>query len=213
MLQSKFKYLLNDDTYFTLFSNNYKMTFDENLDKSTISNQPSVHLKEQEINSNKAEIALEKSKKIPELVGGVYWQTFKSNTILQDNFNGVYGHFGVALPLFNSAIKNKQKALEINTQIAENELVNEKIKLQTQYQVLLQEYKKNKATIDYYETIALKNVVLVANAVNKKFINGDINYIEWVMIINQNTEIQSNYIESIRKGNETIINIMYLTSK
>lgn len=213
MIQSKFKYLLNDEKDFVPFSNKYKMTFDENLDKSTISNQPSVQLKEQVINSNKAEIALEKSKKMPELVGGVYWQTFKSNTILQDNFNGVYGQFGVGLPLFNSAIKNRQKALEINTQIAENDLINEKLKLQTKYLELLQEYKKNKITIDYYETIALKNVDLVANAANKKFINGDINYIEWVILINQNTEIQSNYIESVRKGNVTIINIMYLTSK
>ena len=45
------------------------------------------------------------------------------------------------------------------------------------------------------------------------FIGGDINYLEWVMLINQNTEIQSNYIEAVRKGNQTIINLMNITSK
>ena len=158
-------------------------------------------------------ILLEKSKQLPELIGGVYWQTFKTNTTLQDSYNGVYGQFGVALPLFNSSIKNRQKALEINTQIAENDLNNEKLKLQTQYQELLQEYKKQQITIEYYEAKALKNVDLVTNAANKKFINGDINYLEWVILINQNTEIQSNYIEAIRKINQSIINLMNITSK
>ena len=103
--------------------------------------------------------------------------------------------------------------METKTQIAENNLSFEKFKLQNQYQNLLQEYQKNKTTIDYYETKALKNVDIVTNVANKKFINGDINYLEWVMLTNQNTEILSNYIEIIRKSNETIINLMNLTSK
>ncbi|MFM9825971.1 CusA/CzcA family heavy metal efflux RND transporter, partial [Flavobacterium sp.] len=213
IIQAQFKYLLNDDKDFVPFSDKFKMTFDEKLTDNTITNYPSIKLYEQEVTINKAEIDLEKSKKMPELIGGVYWQTFKANTNFQDSYNGVYGQFGVALPLFNSSFNNKKKALEINTQIAENDLNNEKLKLQSQYQELLQEYKKQKATIEYYETKALKNVDLVANAANKKFINGDINYFEWVMLINQNTEIQSNYIEAVRKGNETIINLMNLTSK
>ena len=213
VLQTQFNYLLNDDENFVPFLENYKMTFNENLDESFVSNQPSIQLKEQEVNSNKVEIALEKSKKMPELIGGVYWQTFKTNTAFQDSFNGVFGQFGVALPLFNSSIGNRKKALEINTQIAENDLNNEKLKLKTHYQELLQEYKKNQLTIEYYETKALKNVDLVTNAANKKFINGDINYLEWVMLINQNTEIQINYIETVRKGNQTIINLMNITSK
>ena len=150
-------------------------------------------------------------KKLPELIGGIYWQTF--NTNFQDSANALFGQFGVALPLFNSSIKNKQKALEINTQIAENNLTSEKLKLQNQYQELLQEYKKHKETIMYYESQALKNVDLVTNAANKKFINGDINYLEWVILINQNTEIQSNYIEAVRKENQTIISLMNLISK
>ncbi|EKT3964141.1 CusA/CzcA family heavy metal efflux RND transporter [Flavobacterium psychrophilum] len=213
ILQTQFKYLLNDDKDFMPFCDKYKMNFDEFLDQNTISDQPSIKLKEQEINSSKAEIALEKSKKMPELIGGVYWQTFKTNTTLQDSYQGIYGQFGVALPLFNSSFKSKEKALEINYQIAENELTSEKINLQTQYQELLQNYKKIKETITYYESQALKNVGLVHNAANKKLINGEINYLEWVILINQNIEIQNNYIEAIRKQNETIINLMNLTSK
>ncbi|MDI5888682.1 CusA/CzcA family heavy metal efflux RND transporter [Flavobacterium yafengii] len=213
MTQLQFKYILNTDKDFIPVSDKYKLDFAENLDKSVISNQPSIKLFEQEVNSNKAQISLEKSKKLPELIGGVYYQTFKTNTAFQDGYNGIYGQFGVALPLFNSNIKNRQKALEINSQIAENNLTNEKLKLQSQYQELIQESKKHQETITYFENQALKNVDLITKAANDKFINGDINYLEWVMLINQNTEIQSNYIETVRKFNETILKLGNLISK
>lgn len=211
IVQSQFKMLLNADNDFVPFADKIKMDFVEKIADDTITNYPTIKLFEQEVTISKAEVSLEKSKKMPELIGGVYWQTFKANTNFQDSYNGVYGQFGVALPFFNSSFNNKKKALEINTQIAENNLNNEKLKLQTQYQELLQEYKKHQTTIDYYETKALKNVDLVTNTANKKFIGGDINYLEWVMLINQNTEIQSNYLEAIKRINNNIIILKSLT--
>jgi cobalt-zinc-cadmium resistance protein CzcA len=212
-VQLQFKYLLNVDNEFVPFTDKYKLDFNETLNENTIANQPSVKLFEQAASSNKAEISLEKSKKLPELIGGVYWQTFNTNTAFQDEYNGVYGQFGVAIPLFNSAVRNRQKALEISSQIAENNLNNEKLRLQSQFKELIQELKKHKETIAYYESQALKNVDLVTKAANDKFINGDINYLEWVMLINQSTEIQSNYIEAVRKLNETILKLGNLISK
>lgn len=200
------------DKDFAPFSDKLKMAFDEKLTDNATTNHPIIKLFEQEVSTNKAEISLEKSKKLPELIGGVYWQTFKTNTTFQNSYNGVYGQFGVAFPLFNSSFNNRKKALETKTQIVENNLTFEKLKLQNQYQELLQEYQKNKTTIDYYETKALRNVDLVTITANKKFIGGDINYLEWVMLINQNTEIQSNYIETVRNLNNSIIELNALTN-
>ena len=64
---------------------------------------------------------------------------------------------------------------------------------------------KNKMTIDYSKNKALKSVDIVTQAANDKFNNGDINYLEWVMLINQNTEIRSNYIEAVKRLNNSII--------
>ncbi|MFV8271340.1 CusA/CzcA family heavy metal efflux RND transporter [Flavobacterium sp. GT2N3] len=212
IIHSQFKYLLNTDKDFTPVSDKFKMDFIENLDTNAIGNQPRIKLFEQEVTINKAEISLQKSKKLPELIGGVYYQTFRTNAEIQDSNNGVYGQLGVAIPLFNTAINNKKKALEINTQIAENNLNNEKLRFQSHYQELVQEYKKHKETIAYFENQALKNVDLVTKAANDKFINGAINYLEWVMLINQGTEIQSDYIEAVRKLNISVIEINTLTN-
>lgn len=212
IMQSQFKMLLNADKDLVPFSDKITMDFNERSADNKMTNHPGIKLFEQELSTNKAEISLEKSKKLPELIGGVYWQTFKANTTFQDSYNGVYGQLGVALPIFNSSLGNRKKALETKTQIAENNLSLEKLKLQNQYQELLQEYQKNKTTIEYYQTKALKSVDIVTKAANDKFINGDINYLEWVMLINQNTEIQSNYIEAVRRLNNTIIEINSLTN-
>lgn len=211
IVQSQFQYLLNEDKNYDAAPGNFKIVHNDSWNENTIARQPAVKLKEQQLSINKSEISLEKSKKAPELIGGVYWQTFKSNSAYQDGYNGVYGQFGVAIPLFNSAIGNRQKALEINTKMAQNDLENEKFKLLNQYREAIQQYTKNKETVEYYENKALKNVDLVTEAANKKFINGDINYLEWVMLINQNTEIQNSYIETVRKLNSSIIELNALT--
>lgn len=212
-LQTQFKYLLNTDVDYLPMADKYKMEFSETLDSNFVDLLPNVKLIAQEKNINIARIALEKSKKYPDLIGGLYYQTFRTNSNLQNNYNGSFGSIGFAIPLFNTSIKNKMKALEVINEIADNDLIFEKKSLVNKYQYGLQEYKKHEATVAYYEKEALKNVDVIYNAVNSKFINGDINYLELVMLINQNTEIQSNYIEAVRKLNNAIVELNFLTSK
>ncbi len=212
-LQIHFKYLLNSDVEYLPTADKYKIDFAEITDTSFVNSLPSIKLIEQEKNINIAKTAVEKTKKNPELVGGAYYQTFRTNSTLQNGYNGLYGSLGIAIPLFNTSIKNKMKALEVNNEIADNKIIIEKQKLQSQYQQLQQEYRKYKATVAYYETEALKNVELVLATANKKFIGGDINYLEWVMLINQNTEIQSNYVEAVRQLNNTVVQLNSFTNK
>jgi cobalt-zinc-cadmium resistance protein CzcA len=211
-LQVQFKYLLNDEAEYLAVANQYKMEFAETIDTSFFTALPNVKRIEQEKNINSARIALEKSKNLPELIGGAYYQTFRPANTVQNGFNGLYGSLGIAIPLFNTSIKNKIKALEVNNQIAENRLALEKKILVNIYQQGLKDYQKYAATVAYYEKEALKNVEVILAAANSKFINGDINYLEWVLLINQNTEIQSNYIEAVRELNNAIFQLRFLIS-
>lgn len=130
---------------------------------------------------------------------------------MQDQSSGVYGQVGISIPIFNTALKNKQKALIIKNEIAESKLQLENLKLKSKYQELLQIYQKRKTTVDYFETKALKNVEIIKRAVDKKLKDGDINYLEWVLLMNQNTETESKYIESVRELNNAISDIKELT--
>jgi cobalt-zinc-cadmium resistance protein CzcA len=73
-------------------------------------------------------------------------------------------------------------------------------------------YKAQRTNVAYYEEIALKNAALITKIADLQFSNGDINYLEWTQLINQNISIQSNYADAIYNLNTTIIQLNYLTN-
>lgn len=75
------------------------------------------------------------------------------------------------------------------------------------------QYQKNAETISYFQTKALKNAAIITKTAHEQFINGDTNYLDWVILMNQVITIQNQYIEAIRTQNETIINLKDLSSK
>ncbi len=208
LLLSQFKYLLHSEVDFLPTAPRYKMTFEGVLDKNWTATQPSIQFLEQEINIHKARQTVEKSKQTPELMGGLYLQSFRSNVLNIKNGIGLYAQLGVGLPLFNSALKNKVDALNITTQIAENNVVIEKQRLENYYQEVFNAYTQYKEMVAYYETDVLKNNKIILTTANTKFANGDINYLEWVMLSNQTTEIESNYLDAIRKMNTSILELL-----
>jgi cobalt-zinc-cadmium resistance protein CzcA len=206
-LQIQFNYLLNTDTVFIPSYDNYKIYLTENIDTNFADSQPYIKLIEHEININNAKIAVEKSKKLPELNGGIYLQTFRNSARFKSNNLGTYGQLGFSFPLFNTSIKHKINAFTFANQITKNKVEIEKQVLQNQYQLLVSQYTKHNQSVQYYENEALKNVAIITTTANNQFNNGNINYLEWTMLINQTTEIQSNYIEAIKQLNDSIIEI------
>ena len=64
--------------------------------------------------------------------------------------------------------------------------------------------------VDYYETLALKNANTIINTAKRQLLNGEINYIEVVLLTNQAIAIQNEYINVVKNLNESIINLNYL---
>ena len=140
-------------------------------------------------------------------------QTFRNSARFKSNNLGTYGQLGFSFPLFNTSIKHKINAFTFANQITKNKAEIEKQVLQNQYQLLVSQYTKHNQSVQYYENEALKNVTIITTTANNQFNNGNINYLEWSMLINQTTEIQSNYIEAIKQLNNSIIEINSLIKK
>ena len=120
---------------------------------------------------------------------------------------------GVGIPLIFGAQRSKINAVKINQQIADNNYLTGLYALQSEYQQALLSYKKNLQTISYYEGTALKNADIIFSTANKQFTNGDINYLEWVLLVNQAVGIQSDYVDAVRALNQSTIQINSLTNK
>ena len=85
--------------------------------------------------------------------------------------------------------------------------------MKTEYETALRNYQMQLQTVKYFEDNALQNANTITKTANQQFANGDINYLEWTMLINNATSIQSNYTEAVKKLNQTIIQLNFLTSK
>jgi len=106
--------------------------------------------------------------------------------------------------------KNKVTALKVNEEILANEYENQKKKLKTALQSTIFNYQKSLEKISYFEKTALPNAKKIEQIASKQFLNGEINYLDWVLLINQSIEIQNNYIESCLQYNQNIIELNYL---
>jgi cobalt-zinc-cadmium resistance protein CzcA len=88
----------------------------------------------------------------------------------------------------------------------ENSLQN----LENQFNVAVKQYEVQKTIVDELERIALPNGKLIFETAQKQFLNGDINYLDWALLVNQSIAIQSNYQDEILKLNENTIQLIYL---
>ncbi|MBS1571066.1 MAG: TolC family protein, partial [Bacteroidetes bacterium] len=123
------------------------------------------------------------------------------------------GMFGIALPIFNSGQKSIIEGQKINQQIAENNQKISKKNMEIQYSLLQNEYKKLKAEQEYYLTKGLKNGEVILQTAHQQFYGGEINYLEWSILVNQSLEINNKYIDNQKLLNDKIIEINSLEEK
>jgi cobalt-zinc-cadmium resistance protein CzcA len=72
------------------------------------------------------------------------------------------------------------------------------------------EYMKYNKAVDFYEKTANIQAATIIKTANLNYKNGEINYIEWGMLINQANAIKSQYLESLRLLNVAVAEIHYL---
>lgn len=217
VLQLQFQLLLNTTTVFTPSNENPKLVFTTLIDTAAVCNHPQIKVLQQQKNISLVNTQLEKSKLFPNLNLGYSNQSIQgmgADNVLyskSSRFNSI--QFGVGIPLFFGSQKaniNSAKTLEL---ISEN---NYQLGLQTikkEYQTAFKQYQTQLQIVKYFEETALKNANTITKTANDQFTNGDINYLEWTMLINNAVSIQSNYTDAVKELNQTIIQLNFLTSK
>ena len=213
----QFKLILNTSTSFIPTESSSKLTLEVSTDKSLLNQHPSLKIIEQQKKTSLINQKLEKSRLMPDLNFGYYNMTMKGtgsdNVTYNSNTRFQSLQFGLGIPLFFGAQKAKINSSKINQTISENNYLQEMNLLQSQFNAAIRQYQSNLATVNYFENTALKNASLISETANKQFNNGELNYLEWVMLTNQAISIRSNYLDAVKNLNETTIQINYLISK
>jgi cobalt-zinc-cadmium resistance protein CzcA len=178
------------------------------LDKPNITNNPGILYYNSIKNLTKYTLSLERQKLLPDLQFSVFQGT--NNGINTRNYNGF--QMGIAIPLWFGFNKSKINAAKTETFIVANEFENFKIQLQTKYNSLISDLKKYQETVDYYVTTGRQLSLELKLTASKAFQNGEIDFLQYVQLLESSRNIEISYLHSLNKYNNTVLELNYLTN-
>lgn len=209
-LQLQFSWLLNSETeYIPLENSRPVLLLQENA------SHPLLHVLEQQKTVAGKQTEVEKSRLLPGLQIGYNLNSFKGMGP-DDKLYSATPQFhsvmvGVGIPIFSGGQKARIHASKVAESIAENDWHNTEFALEKKQQQLKQMYQTNLEIVNRYETAELKNADIITQTAQQQFINGEINYLEFVMLVNQAVLLKSNYADALLKLNESVVELNYIT--
>jgi cobalt-zinc-cadmium resistance protein CzcA len=97
--------------------------------------------------------------------------------------------------------------------MADNEYQTQLQTIENQYKSVQSQFESYLEAANYFEKNSLPEAKTISQTADKQFLNGEINYLDWVMLNNQAIVIRNNYLDLIKALNESIITLNYLGSK
>lgn len=186
-------------------------------DTTLIFSNPDLAYSRQQIDVAKSEKKFQAAKAAPDLVVGYFNQTLigtvnpESGAIATNGqrFSGF--QVGVSIPLWFGPHQGRVKAAELNARAAESSYASEKLRMLTLIEQAVQEFQKNKASLEYYQTSALPNADLILKQSQAGFRGGDIAYTEYLLGLRNAIGIRENYLKTLNDYNQSIIYIEFLS--
>lgn len=218
ILQSKFAYLLGTGSAYTPADGNVKMALPLLEVPGSLQQHPQLQYLRQQQQVARAQRRAAAQQWLPELQFGYFNQSFggwqKTGAVEQyytraDRFSSYQA--GIGIPLFSFSQAARMKALRIDSRIADNQLADGTANMEMQYRQALSQYGSYKNIIDHYETFTLGNTATTMQAAAAQYQQGDIDYLQYTLLINQAISLRSSYLDAVKSMNETITEINYLT--
>ena len=190
--------LVNGKEYYTNKKEDFfveKINFSEN----DINNHWIIRQLEQQKNIEQARLGVEKSKLQP------YFSLGYNNIAKRETGELMRLHnisVGFNIPIFNSGQKAIIEGQKVNQLIAENNKHIGVRELKKQFVELNGNYEKLKSQVDYYQQKGLKNSEEIIKTANYQFYRGEINFLDWSILVNQALDIQNVYIDKVKELND-----------
>ena len=217
ILQLQFQLLLNTTTVLIPSNETPKLVFSEMVDTSAVNNHPLIKVLQQQKNISLVNTQLQKQKLLPELNLGYSNQSIQGtgpdNVLYTKGYRFNSVQFGIGVPLFFGSQKGKINSAKTLELISENNYQIGMQSLKTEYETAYKNYQTQMQIVKYFEESALQNANTITKTANLQFANGNINFLEWTLLINNAVSIQSNYTDEVKALNQTIIQLNFLTSK
>lgn len=178
------------------------------LQQPNFGNHPGILYYDSAQKLSKVSLSLERQRLLPDLHISVFQGT--NNGVNAKRYNGFQA--GVSIPLWFGANKAKINAAKTGTMIMADESENYKIQLESKYQALLSDLKKFQEAVDYYETTGGKLAKELTTSASKSFQNGEIDFLQYVQLLESAKNIQITYLQNLNEYNVTVLELIFLTN-
>ena len=209
LLQLQFQLLLNTTTFFVPQETELKLHSYITNDSTHLVSHPAIEYVKQQQHVAIAAANAEKSKLLPDITVGYNIMGIKGMGANNKEYNAVPRfqslQVGLGIPIFAKGQKARIHAAKTNVTIAENEYLLTMQYLNTAYKTALSDFKKYDLVVQYFQTTGLSYAGTITTTASQQLSKGEINYLDWVTLINQATSIKSEYIEACRQRNNSIV--------
>ncbi|HTF18921.1 MAG TPA: TolC family protein [Chryseolinea sp.] len=185
-------------------------------DTTIVKANPSLAYARQQVEIAKNQKKVESARFAPDIQLGFFSQTLIGVADLEtgaiatksDRFTGF--QVGLAVPLWFVPHQARMKASEFNRKAAQRSFEYYETSVKGELQQAIQQYLKNKSSMDYYRSSALPGADLILKQSQAAFRGGDIGYTEYLLGVRNAVGIKESYQHTLRDYNQSIIYIDFL---
>jgi len=181
-----------------------------------LASQPSLLYLKEQIEVSRRHKDVERKKAIPDIHLSYFNQSiYGPANIYGDNYflttsDRLQGfQLGLVFPLYYSPQKAKIKSGKLNEEIAQEQYVLSQKNMEGEFKQVVDKYLQNKKNLEYYEEYILKYSKKVAVEALQAYNNKQINFIEYLALVNQSFENARDYQQMVLENNMAVIQIEY----
>lgn len=154
----------------------------------------------------------EQSKLLPDFMIGYNNQSLQGIQSVdgKEVFYGTGNRFsylsaGISVPLFSRAQSARATAAKLEWQSQQQQADQLTLQLAVDWQNARDEVAKFGESLHYYETQGLKNAETIVTTADQQFQEGEIDYLQWVILIDQAVSLRNEYINMLNNYNQAVI--------
>ena len=187
---------------------------------ATGSGLPLLELAHQQQRAAQFRYQTEKARLLPDFVVGYNNQSFVGTQLvngLEQTYTGSnrfgYINVGVAVPVFFKAQTARITAAKLDWERNQQQADYVRRQLETEQNNARQQIGKYQGSLTYYQQQGLKNADLIITTADQQFQGGEIDYLQWVILINQAISIRNESVNALSNYNQAVIHYLKLTNQ
>lgn len=214
ILIEQYRYLLQSDSNFIPQIETEKLSLPKGLviTEEVIQQLPVYQRIINQIEANKWHLRVQRAALLPDFYFSYNNQSMTGTYTInnQDIFYGRSKRFhafeaGLSIPIIIGPTLKRLKFNQLQIDVQQVQLDATMLEYKMEMESVRQRIKQAVQQLDFYENTALKNSIIILNEANQKSKLGEIDFFQWLIMIQQVIRIQNDYLDALSNYNDQII--------